>query len=252
MLHIRKKLVAANWKMNGSRVLNSAWLSEFNGQRPALGCDVVVCPPAVYLDQVGAGLRDTPVALGAQDVAVQEPGAWTGAIAGEMLVDLACRWVILGHSERRQHFLENDALVAHKVERAVACGLLPILCIGESLAEREAGQTLDVVRRQIEAVLGVVSAADLARGAIAYEPIWAIGTGKTATPQQAQEVHQAIRALLSGRDEAAAQRTRILYGGSVKAANAKELFSQSDIDGGLIGGASLVAKEFVAICMAAC
>lgn len=247
----RRKLVAANWKMNGSRAANSAWLSAFNDHRPPLACDVVVCPPFVYLDQIGPGLRGTPSALGAQDLAVQEPGAWTGATAGEMLVDLGCRWVIVGHSERRQFFGENDALVARKAHRAIDCGLLPIVCIGESLAEREAGLTLAVVTRQIEAALTEITVADMARGAVAYEPVWAIGTGKTATPAQAQEVHAAIRALLAVRDAAAAARTRILYGGSVKPANANELFAQADIDGGLIGGASLVAADFIAICSAA-
>ncbi len=247
----RKKLVAANWKMNGTRAANSAWLSAFNSGRPPLACDVVVCPPFVYLEQIGQGLRGAPAALGAQDLALQEPGAWTGAVAGEMLVDLGCRWVIVGHSERRQFFGEDDGAVAHKARRAIECGLLPMVCVGESLAEREAGQTVAVVTRQLEAVLAQVSCADLARGAIAYEPVWAIGTGKTASPAQAQEVHASIRALLHGRDAAAAGRTRILYGGSVKPANAQELFMQPDIDGGLIGGASLNAADFLAICVAA-
>lgn len=247
----RRKLVAANWKMNGSRAANGRWLEGFNASRTALACDVVVCPPYAYLEQVGQGVAQRAVALGAQDLAEQTPGAWTGAVAGEMLVDLGCRWVIVGHSERRQFFAEDDAVVARKTRRALECGLLPMVCVGESLAEREAGQTFAVVRRQLEAVLQEVSCADLARGAIAYEPVWAIGTGKTATPEQAQEVHAAVRALLQGRDEAAAARTRILYGGSVKPANAKELFSQPDIDGGLIGGASLNAADFLAICGAA-
>lgn len=247
----RRKLVAANWKMNGSRAANSAWLSAFNDHRPPLACDVVVCPPFAYLDQIGQGLRGTPAALGAQDLAVEEPGAWTGATAGEMLVDLGCRWVVVGHSERRQFFGEDDALVARKARRAIDCGLAPIVCIGELLAERESEHTLAVVTRQLAAVLAEVSVADLARGAVAYEPVWAIGTGRTATPAQAQEVHAAIRALLAARDAAAAARTRILYGGSVKPANAKELFAQPDIDGGLIGGASLAAADFIGICNAA-
>jgi triosephosphate isomerase len=247
----RRKLVAANWKMNGSRAANSAWLSGFNGQRPPLAADIVVCPAYVHLDQMAQGLRGTPAVLGAQDLAEQEPGAFTGAVAGEMLVDLGCRWVIVGHSERRQIFGETDALVAAKAKRAIECGLTPILCVGETLAEREAGQTLLVVARQLDAALDLLTVADLARGAVAYEPVWAIGTGRTATPAQAQEVHAAIRQGLSARDGAAAARCRILYGGSVKPANAKELFAQPDIDGGLIGGASLVAADFVAICAAA-
>ena len=249
-LDSRKKLVAANWKMNGSRAANSAWLSGFN-VRPPLACDVLVCPPFAYLDQIGAGLRGAPAVLGAQDLALQEPGAWTGAVAGEMLVDLGCRWVIVGHSERRQFFGENDLLVAKKARRAIDSGLLPMICIGESLAEREAGQTQSVVTRQLDAVLAELTVADLARGAIAYEPVWAIGTGKTALPTQAQEVHAAIRVFLARADAASAARTRILYGGSVKPGNAMDLFTQPDIDGGLIGGASLVAADFIAICAAA-
>ncbi len=247
----RRKLVAANWKMNGSRAVNSRWLEGFNASRAPLACDVVVCPPFAYLEQVGQGMQDRPAALGAQDLAEQPPGAWTGAVAGEMLIDLGCRWVIVGHSERRQFFAEDDAVVARKTRRALECGLLPMVCVGESLAEREAGQTFAVVRRQLEAVLSEVSCADLACGAVAYEPVWAIGTGKTATPEQAQEVHAALRALLQERDAAAAARTRILYGGSVKPGNAKALFAQADIDGGLIGGASLNAADFLAICAAA-
>ena len=246
----RRRLVAANWKMNGSRAANSVWLSGFNA-RPPLACDVVVCPAYVHLEQMAQGLRGTPAVLGAQDLAVQEPGAFTGAVAGEMLVDLGCRWVIVGHSERRQQFGETDGLVAGKARRAVDCGLTPIVCVGETLAERDGGQTLAVVARQIAAVLAQVSAADVARGAIAYEPVWAIGTGRTATPAQAQEVHAAIRSQLALHDAAAAMRCRILYGGSVKPANAAELFAQPDIDGGLIGGASLNAADFIAICGAA-
>lgn len=248
---MRRKLVAANWKMNGSRAANSAWLSGFNDRRPLLACDVVICPAFVHLEQIGQGLRGTPAALGAQDLAMQEPGAFTGAVAGEMLVDLGCRWVIVGHSERRQLFGETDAVVGAKTKRAVECGLAPIFCVGETLAERESKQTLSVIARQIEAVLAQVSVADLARGAVAYEPVWAIGTGRTATPVQAQEVHAAIRAQLVERDAAAAMRCRILYGGSIKSANAAELFLQPDVDGGLIGGASLVAADFVAICATA-
>lgn len=249
-INARRKLVAANWKMNGTRAANSAWLSAF-ATRPPLACDVVVCPAFVHLEQVGQGLRGAPVALGAQDLAGQEPGAVTGAVAGEMLVDLGCRWVIVGHSERRQFFGESDATVALKARRAIDCGLAPIVCVGETLAERDGGKTLDVVSRQLAAVLASVSVSDLARGAVAYEPVWAIGTGRTATPAQAQEVHAALRALLARHDAAAADRTRLLYGGSVKPANAAELFAQPDIDGGLIGGASLNAGDFVAICAAA-
>lgn len=246
----RKKIVAANWKMNGMSAANSTWVAQFNAQRTNLNCDVVVCAPFPYLSQVSQGLGPV-AALGAQDLAAQEPGAWTGAVAGEMLKDVGCQWVIVGHSERRQFFADTDAVVAQKARRALQCGLLPMVCIGESLAEREAGQTLAVVTRQLEAVFNEIGGTDLARGAIAYEPVWAIGTGKTATPAQAQEVHAAIRDWLQQRDPQAAQRSRILYGGSVKPANAKELFAQADIDGGLIGGASLNVADFLAICAAA-
>ncbi|HRK57893.1 MAG TPA: triose-phosphate isomerase [Burkholderiaceae bacterium] len=247
----RKKLVAANWKMNGTREVNQTWLSAFHAARSAWACDVVVCPPFVYLDQVRQELASTPIALGAQDLAEQEPGACTGAVAAEMLLDLGCRWVIVGHSERRAFFGEDDAVVARKVRRAMVAGLLPMVCVGETLAQREAGETLDVVSRQLRAVLDEVSCAELALGAIAYEPVWAIGTGRTATPEQAQAVHAAIRLILRERDAAAAARLRILYGGSVKPGNAQALFSQADIDGGLIGGASLNAADFLAICTAA-
>jgi triosephosphate isomerase len=244
----RRKLIAANWKMNGSREANAAWLAEFARERPA--CEAVVCAPHVYLAQVAAGLGGA-ADLGAQDLSLHEPGAFTGETAGEMLRDIGCQWVIVGHSERRATCGENDAVVAAKVKRALAVGLRPILCVGESLAERDADATLAVVERQIAAVLGTCSVAELGRGAIAYEPVWAIGTGRTATPEQAQEVHGAIRAQLARSDKNPAAALRILYGGSVKAANAAELFARPDIDGGLIGGASLNAREFRAICAAA-
>jgi triosephosphate isomerase len=245
----RRKLVAANWKMNGSRAANAAWVEQFAQLRP--GCETVVCAPFVYLPQLVAALGGGSVAVGAQNLSQYEPGAYTGEIAGEMLVDAGCHWVIVGHSERRALFGETDAIVAAKVRRALALGLRPIACVGETLAEREAGQTLDVIARQVAAILSVASVAELARGALAYEPVWAIGTGRTATPAQAQEVHRAIRDQLAAADAGAAGSVRIVYGGSVKAANAAELFAQPDIDGGLIGGASLNAREFGAICAAA-
>jgi triosephosphate isomerase len=244
---MRRKLVAANWKMNGSRAANAAWAEQF-GAMP--GCDVVVCPPFVYLPQMAGLLAGTAAELGAQNLSTEAPGAFTGEVAGEMLADCGARWVIVGHSERRALYGETDALVAVKTARALALGLRPIVCIGETLAEREAGRTLDVVQRQLAAVLAQATVAQLAGGAVAYEPVWAIGTGRTATPQQAQEVHAAIRAQLARSDAAAAAQVRILYGGSVKPGNAAELFGQPDIDGGLIGGASLVAKDFAAICAA--
>ncbi|HEU0201379.1 MAG TPA: triose-phosphate isomerase, partial [Burkholderiaceae bacterium] len=181
----------------------------------------------------------------------KESGAYTGEVAGEMLADVGCRWVIVGHSERRALYGESDAIVAAKTARAMKLGLRPIVCVGETLEQRDAGQTLAVVGAQLEAIMKEAVPAELVRGAIAYEPVWAIGTGRTATPEQAQEVHAAIRAQLAQRDTESAKAIRILYGGSVKPANAGELFAQRDIDGGLIGGASLVAKDFLAICAAA-
>ena len=251
MTPMRRKLVAANWKMNGSRVANSSWLSAFAAPHAPLACDVLVCPPFPYLEQIGTALRGSGATLGAQNLAAQEPGARTGEVAGEMLVDLGCRWVIVGHSERRQHYAESNELVTVKARRALDSGLLPVVCVGETLAQRDGGETMAIVGAQLAAVLAVLLPADLARAAIAYEPVWAIGTGRTATPQQAQEVHAALRAQLAKSDRSASERTRILYGGSVKPGNAAELFGQPDIDGGLIGGASLVAADFLAICVAA-
>ncbi len=247
----RTPLVAANWKMNGSQAANAAWLQAFASRRAALTCDIVVCAPAVYLASLVSLASDHRVDIGAQDLSERAPGAFTGDIAAAMLVDVGCGWVIVGHSERRQLHGESDVIVAAKAEVALAAGLKPIVCVGESLAEREAGSTLDVVRRQLDAVIERIGPAELARGALAYEPVWAIGTGRTATPAQAQEVHAAVRAHVAGRDAASADAVRILYGGSVKPANAAEIFGQPDIDGGLIGGASLVAEDFAAICAAA-
>lgn len=245
----RRSLVAANWKMNGSLAANEAWLKVF--LPGASMCEVVVCPPAPYLAQVGAGLAGGRAQLGAQDVSERAPGAFTGDIAAEMLVELKCGWVIVGHSERRQMHAESNLVVAAKAARALQAGLRPIVCVGESLSEREAGTTQTVVSAQLTAVLEAIGAAGLAHGALAYEPVWAIGTGRTATPAQAQEIHAALRAQVEAIDPVSAAALRILYGGSVKPANAAELFSQTDIDGGLIGGASLIAADFLAICAAA-
>jgi triosephosphate isomerase len=246
---MRRKLVAANWKMNGTSAANAQWLAAWRGT--SAPCDVVVCAPYVYLPQVGAGLAGSGAQLGAQNLCEQAPGAFTGEIAGEMLLDLGCAWVIVGHSERRALYGETSERVAQKAARAIALGLRPIVCVGETLAERDAGRTVDVVGGQVAAVLARCSVEQLSGGAIAYEPVWAIGTGRTATPEQAQQVHAAIRAQLGAADAAASAKTRILYGGSVKPGNAGELFAQPDIDGGLIGGASLVAADFAAICAAA-
>lgn len=242
----RRKLVAANWKMNGSRAANAAWLQEFKAART--NCDAVVCAPFVYLPQVVDALAGTPIEAGAQNLSDQAPGAFTGEVAGEMLVDIGCRWVITGHSERRALYGETDALVAAKSARALALGLRPIVCVGETLEERDAGRTLAVVTAQLEALLKVAVPAELLRGAIAYEPVWAIGTGKTATSQQAQDMHAVIRRHVAGKfGPVVAGGIPILYGGSVKPDNAKELLSCPDVDGGLIGGASLKASDFLEI-----
>lgn len=246
---LRRPLVAANWKMNGSRAANADWLKAFAPRQASMACEVVICAPAVYLASLVTAASGIDV--GAQDVSERSPGAYTGDVAATMLVDIGCRWVIVGHSERRQLHAESDETVAAKAEAALKAGLRPIVCVGESLAEREAGRTLEVVGRQLEAVLARVGAVGLARGSLAYEPVWAIGTGRTATPDQAQDVHAALRAQVAGHGMEEARGLRILYGGSVKPANAAELFGQADIDGGLIGGASLVADEFATICLAA-
>ena len=235
--------------MNGSRRANDLWLNAFSAREAALKCEIVVCAPYVYLDQLHERL--SPTQIGAQDLSAQPPGAFTGDIAAEMLRDVGCAWVLVGHSERRQWHGETDAEVAAKAKRAVQVGLRPIVCVGETLQQREAGDTFTVLSSQLNAVLDRLGAEGLASGALAYEPVWAIGTGRTATPEQAQEVHSALRAQVGNRDRAAAQALRILYGGSVKPGNASDLFAQTDIDGGLIGGASLVADDFVAICSAA-
>lgn len=236
--------------MNGSRASSAAWLEAFAPRRRAYACDVVVCAPAVYLAALGAAAAGSGIDIGAQDVSERDPGAYTGDIAAAMLIDVGCRWVIVGHSERRQLHGESDGTVAAKAEAALKAGLRPIICVGETLAEREAGSTQAVVGRQLDAVLDCIGAVALARGALAYEPVWAIGTGRTATPAQAQEVHFELRARIAARDPTSSAALRILYGGSVKSANAVELFAQADIDGGLIGGASLVADDFAAICAA--
>lgn len=243
MSQVRKKMVAGNWKMNG----NQALLTEFQDQLIApQNTDVVICPPALYL----AMASNSHFALGAQNMSEHEKGAHTGDISSEMLRDLCIPYVILGHSERRQDHNESNELIAQKVKRALNDGLQPIFCIGEPLEVREAGDVFAFVQAQIDAVLAVCDDTFFARAVVAYEPIWAIGTGKTASPEQAQEVHAFIRAHLSKSNELA-QGMRILYGGSVNAQNAAELFAQADIDGGLIGGASLKIDDFNAICQAA-
>jgi triosephosphate isomerase len=249
---MRKPLVAGNWKLHGSRAANSDLLKGLlAGMAGVAAADVLVCPPYVYLPDAVAAARGSGLQVGAQDVAAQAGGAFTGEVSAEMLVDVGCSHVIVGHSERRSLFGDSDAVVAAKFAAALDAGLQPILCVGETLAERESGHSVAVVTGQLQAVLDSQGAEALGRGVVAYEPIWAIGTGLTATPDQAQEVHAAIRALIAAADGKIAKELRILYGGSVKASNAQQIFSMKDIDGGLIGGASLDAAEFLSICSAA-
>jgi triosephosphate isomerase len=249
---MRKPLVAGNWKMHGSRADNAALvaalLDRLPGQRTA---DVLVCPPFVYLAETGRLLKDSGVDLGAQSLCAEGQGAFTGEVSGAMLRDVGCRYVLVGHSERRALYGEHDALVARKFVAAQASGLLPVLCVGETLEEREAGRTTEVVARQVDAVLAVTGVAALGAAVVAYEPVWAIGTGRNATPEQAQDVHAMIRGRIAALDAKIAGGLRVLYGGSVKGSNARELFAMPDIDGGLVGGASLKADEFAQICAAA-
>lgn len=248
---MRKKLVAGNWKMHGAIQQNAALLEAVKAGVPDLVCDVVVFPPYPYLAQAQAILAGSSVGLGAQSVSEHTVGAFTGEVSASMLLDFGCRYVLLGHSERRSLFGETDAIVAAKFEAALKAGLVPVLCVGETLAEREAGNTGAVVAQQMSAVLDRLGVSVMAKSVVAYEPVWAIGTGVTATPVQAQEVHAAIRAQVAALDAEVAAGLRILYGGSVKSQNAVELFGQADIDGGLIGGAALVAEDFLKICLAA-
>ncbi|MBM4189792.1 MAG: triose-phosphate isomerase [Betaproteobacteria bacterium] len=246
-----RKLVAGNWKMHGSLTDNAALLAGVVSGAQGVNCDIAVCVPFPYLSQVQQVLSGTPVRLGAQNLSEHAKGAYTGEVSAAMLKDFACAYVIVGHSERRSLYAESDAQVAAKFVAAQAAGITPILCLGESLQERESGVTEAVVARQLDAVLAVAGIAAFANAVIAYEPVWAIGTGLTATPEQAQAVHAFIRGRLAQHDSAIAANVVIQYGGSMKPGNAAELLSQPDIDGGLIGGAALVAEDFLAICRAA-
>ncbi|MFT3850990.1 MAG: triose-phosphate isomerase [Propionivibrio sp.] len=248
---MRQKLVAGNWKMNGGLKSNQQLLQDVVAGAAGLnGVTVAVCVPFPYLAQAQSVLTGTEVAWSAQNLSEQAQGAFTGEVSASMLQDFACRYVLVGHSERRSIYGESDALVAEKFAAALAAGLRPVLCVGETLAQREAGQTVDVVSAQIDAVLKRVGVAAFANAVVAYEPVWAIGTGRTATSEQAQEVHAAIRAQIAQADAGVAGGLQILYGGSMKPSNAAELLGMPDIDGGLIGGASLVAADFLAICRA--
>jgi triosephosphate isomerase len=242
----RARLVLGNWKMHGNLNDNAALLTALRAGAGAGLCEIGVCVPFPYLAQAEVLLKGSPISWGAQDISMHEKGAYTGEVAGGMLVDFGCRWALAGHSERRAMHSESDQLVADKAKAALAAGLTPVVCVGETLDEREGGNTLGVIERQLEPVLDLGADA-LARIVLAYEPVWAIGTGRTATPEQAQEVHGAIRVALRG---LGVPQVRVLYGGSVKAANAATLFAMPDIDGALVGGASLVADEFLRIAAA--
>lgn len=249
---MRRKLVAGNWKMNGRLAANQSLVGAVAaGARELEGVDVWLAPPAVYLLQVAGLLKGSAVGLAAQNAARDQDGAFTGEVSAEMLAEVGCQAVLVGHSERRSLYGEDDAVVADKFQRIQAAGLVPVLCVGETLAEREAGQTESVVLRQLGAVVDACGIAALERAVVAYEPVWAIGTGRTATPGQAQHVHAVLRAEVARHSAPVAAGLRLLYGGSVKAANAASLFAMADIDGALVGGASLLADEFIAIARAA-
>lgn len=242
----RKSIVAGNWKMNGRRTMARELAGAIAAQ-PVVGCERVLCVPYPYLSIVADVLSDSDVSLGAQNLSEQAEGAFTGEVSAEMLTDMGCRYVIVGHSERRGFYAESDVRVADKFVRAQETELVPILCLGETLEEREAGDTEAVVARQLDAVLARAGIEAFSKAIVAYEPVWAIGTGLTATPEQAQLAHVFIRSRLAQADQNVAEGVSILYGGSVKSDNAAALFAGDDIDGGLIGGASLDADSFLAI-----
>ncbi|VAW86451.1 Triosephosphate isomerase [hydrothermal vent metagenome] len=250
---MRRPLVAGNWKMNGTREGVIALVEGIKAGLDGINTEVLVCPPAIFIDTVGSQLEGSEVKLGAQNIC-QEPesGAFTGELSAAMLTEFGCRYAIIGHSERRHVYGESDKLIAERVAAAVAGNVTPIFCIGELLEERENGTTEQVIAQQLDAVLNLDNGVALLKETVlAYEPVWAIGTGKTASPEQAQEVHAFIRSHLAKQDEALAAGIKILYGGSVNAANAENLFGMPDIDGGLIGGASLKVNDFLAVCKAA-
>jgi triosephosphate isomerase len=247
---MRRKLVAGNWKMNTTRA-SAAELVRAIASAGINGADVAVFPPHVYLAELIAAHASPSIAFGAQDVSEHAHGAYTGEVAAAMLSDIGAKYVLVGHSERRQYHAESNACVAAKFVQAQAAGLIPVLCVGETLEQRDAGTTQVVIAAQLDAVLVRSGVAAFARALVAYEPVWAIGTGRTATPAQAQAVHAFIRGKLTVLDATISSSLRILYGGSCKPANAVELLAQADVDGGLIGGASLVAADFLAICAAA-
>lgn len=248
---MRRKLVIANWKMNGDRAGVDTLLRELSDKLTNIESDIVICPPVVYLDQAQRMLADTVIGLGAQNASAQPSGAHTGEIAVPMLQEFGCGHILVGHSERRSLYGETDQDIAEKFKAVLQTDLTPVLCVGESEQERNAGRTEEVVIGQLNAVIEAAGIDSFSRAIVAYEPVWAIGTGNTATPEQAQEVHHAIRQRIARSDERVAEQLPILYGGSVNAENAASLFAMSDIDGGLVGGASLDSEAFTQICKAA-
>jgi triosephosphate isomerase (TIM) len=248
---MRRRIVAGNWKLNGDRAFARELLDVVAATKRPPEVEVVVFPPALYLGELIGRYANSGLAFGAQDVSANDSGAYTGEISAAMLHDVGCRYTLVGHSERREYHREDNRLVAEKFVAAHKAGITPILCVGETLQQRDTGQTEWVIQRQLRAVIEVAGHEALAASIIAYEPVWAIGTGRTATPQQAQDVHSFIRGEVAAGDARIAGWLPILYGGSVKAANAAELFAQPDVDGGLIGGASLAARDFLAIVAAA-
>lgn len=248
---MRRKIVAGNWKLHGSRHFATDLVSDIVADLPKEGVDVVILPPLPYLGELVEAFEGRAVAFGSQDVSSNEKGAYTGEVCAAMLADVGARYGLVGHSERRQYHNETSELVARKFAAAVHAGLVPVLCVGETLEQRESGQTEQVIASQLTPVLDLVGPEGFQHAVVAYEPVWAIGTGRTATKEQAQQVHAFIRGEVAKRDARIADSLPILYGGSVKPDNAAELFAQPDVDGGLVGGASLVAADFLAIAHAA-
>lgn len=248
---MRRKIVAGNWKLHGSRQFATGLVGQVAAGLPLEGVELVILPPLPYLGDLVEDFEDTALAFGSQDVSCNEKGAYTGEVSAAMLVDVGAAYGLVGHSERRQYHHESSELVARKFVAAANAGLVPVLCVGETLEQREAGQTEHVIAAQLAPVLELAGIQAFAGAVVAYEPVWAIGTGRTASPEQAQAVHAFIRGVVAGRDARIADSLPILYGGSVKPDNAAELFAQPDVDGGLVGGASLVAADFLAIARAA-
>ncbi|KRG63968.1 triosephosphate isomerase [Stenotrophomonas humi] len=248
---MRRKIVAGNWKLHGSRQFATELVGQVAAGLPLEGVELVILPPLPYLGDLVEDFEETSLAFGAQDVSCNEKGAYTGEVSATMLVDVGAAYGLVGHSERRQYHHESSELVARKFVAAIHAGLVPVLCVGETLEQREAGQTEQVIASQLAPVLELAGVDAFAKAVVAYEPVWAIGTGRTASPEQAQAVHAFIRGVVAERDARIADSLPLLYGGSVKPDNAAELFSQPDVDGGLVGGASLVAADFLAIARAA-